>query len=88
MRPAGRIFARQRQTESVPEGLEFGDAIFRGIAGNDRRIDGADRDAGDPVGPNALGVQHFVDAGLIGAQGAAALQNKNGLAVGQTCGLG
>jgi len=39
-------------------------------------IDGADRHAGNPVRVNAGVVQRLVDAGLIGAERAAALQHQ------------
>ena len=50
------------------------------VAGDDRSVDGADRDAGDPVGMKSGFGQRLVDACLIGAERAAALQ-KQGNAV-------
>ena len=63
-----------------PEFLKRGKAIFNSIAGDDGRIDGADRGADDPVGLDARLVQRLIDAALIGAERAAALQHERHLA--------
>ena len=55
------------------------DALVRRVAGDDRGIDGADRDAGDPFGLEIDGAQRLIGAGLIGAERAAALQNQHTL---------
>ena len=49
------------------------------VAGDDRGIDGADRDAGDPVRLEIEVTQRLIGAGLIGAERAAALQNQHAL---------
>ena len=49
------------------------------IAGDQRAVDGADRYAGNPVGLIAALGQRRVDAGLIGAERASALQNETHL---------
>ena len=46
------------------------------IAGNQGRVDGADRNAGGPVGVKARLGKRLVDATLIGAERAAALQQQ------------
>src|SRR3546814_14571000 len=43
---------------------------------DDRRVDRADRDAGEPVGTDAGLVQALVDAALVGAERAATLQHQ------------
>src|SRR6185436_13592027 len=49
-----------------------------------RHVDRADRDAGVPVRPHARFMQALVDAGLVGAERAAALQHeRHGLVVRQ-----
>lgn len=65
----------------VPEGVQALDAALGRIADDQRRGDGADGRADDPVGLDAGFVQGFVDAGLVGAQGAPALQHQHHLAV-------
>src|SRR5262249_45776752 len=49
------------------------------IAGNEARIDGADRGADDPIGLDLRFMQRLIDAGLVGAQCAAALKDQHGL---------
>jgi hypothetical protein len=53
-----------------------GDALVRQVAGDDRGIDGADRGAGDPVGPDPGFFEGRIDPRLIGAEGAAARQHQ------------
>ena len=55
------------------------DPPLRRIAGNDGAVDRPDRDAGDPVRQIAVLRQGLVDAGLIGAERAAALQHETDL---------
>lgn len=57
--------------------MQAREAELRGVAGDQGGIDGSDGDAGDPVGLGAYRVQGFIDAGLIGSQRAAALQNED-----------
>src|SRR5215470_1247936 len=49
---------------------------MRRIAGNDRGVDRTDRDARHPVGLQPRLVHRLVDAGLIGAERATALQHQ------------
>jgi hypothetical protein len=50
----------------------LGRLVFR----DDRRVDGADRDAADSVGIDAGLRESFVDAGLIGSERTATLQHQ------------
>ena len=50
-----------------------------GVAGDQRGVDGADRRSDHPVGLDAGLVQRLVDADLIGAERAAALQHEHDL---------
>ena len=47
------------------------------IAGDDRGVDRADRNAGDPFRLEAVAAQRLEDAGLIGAEGSATLQYEH-----------
>jgi len=70
---------RHRLGHHVPEFLQPLDALFALIAGDDRGVDRADRDAGDPVRLEIEMTQRLVGAGLVGAERAATLQNQHGL---------
>src|SRR5690349_10441787 len=59
-----------------PEGLQLGDPVLRLIAGDEAGIDRTDRGADDPVGLDAGLMQRLVDAGLVGAERSAALQDQ------------
>src|SRR5439155_2758391 len=63
----------------LPEFLETPDPFFARIAGDDCGVDGADRDAGNPLRLEIEVTQCLIGAGLIGAERAAALQNKHAL---------
>ena len=54
--------------------------VLRRIAGDQAGVDGADRGADDPVRLDAGLMQRLVDAGLVGAERAAALQHQHDLA--------
>ena len=56
-------------------------ARFGKIARDKRGVDGADRNAGHPIRCDAGLGQALVDAGLVGAQRAAALQHEHGVIV-------
>ncbi len=66
----------------VPELLQARDTVFRRVAGDERRVDGADRDARDPVEGRMRVEQCLVHPRLVGAQGATALEDE-----GAVCGL-
>ena len=61
----------------LPEGEQLLDPSLRRIAGDDGGIDCADGDAGDPMGHDAGLGQLLIDAGLIGAERAAALEHQH-----------
>jgi hypothetical protein len=65
---------------AAPELLEPWQAVRRFVAGDQARIDGADRGADDPVRLDAGLVQCLVDPGLVGAERTAALQHEDDLA--------
>jgi hypothetical protein len=62
--------------DAIPENPKPLEATLRRIAGDDRRIDAADRNAADPVRLHAFFVQGLIDTGLVGAKRAAALQDE------------
>jgi hypothetical protein len=66
----------------VPEGPQTLQAARRRVAGDQRGIQGADRGAGQPVGHDARLFERLVDAGLKGAERAAAAQHQRELAAG------
>jgi len=59
--PAAAMFGG----DALPECTQLVDARFRRIAGDQRRIDGADRDARDPVGMKIGLGQCLINPGLI-----------------------
>ena len=62
---------------ALPELFQTHEAVFVFVASKNGGIDGADRGAHHPVGRQAMFVQRVVDAGLVGAQCAAALQHQH-----------
>jgi hypothetical protein len=60
----------------LPEYAQLGDPLGRLVFRDDRRVDGADRDAADSVGIDAGLRESFVDAGLIGPERTATLQHQ------------
>ena len=77
----GRNAERRPIGHARPEFLQLLEALAARIAGDQARIDRADRGADDPVRLDAVLVQRVIDAGLIGAERAAALQHQNDLAL-------
>jgi hypothetical protein len=69
--------AEHTRGDALPEAAQLLDTVFRPVAGDDRPVDGADRDAGDPTGGEAVLAQGLEDARLIGAERAAALQDED-----------
>jgi hypothetical protein len=65
-------YAEWRSGDRAPEFAQRIDATLRRIAGDDRRIDGANRDSGNPIGMQISFGQGLVNACLIGAERAAA----------------
>src|SRR5712664_2421221 len=72
---------RDRGRDRLPEFLEAPQPFFAWVAGDDRSVDGTDRDAGNPFRLKIVVTQRLVGAGLIGAERAAALQNKHALRI-------
>ena len=70
-----------RALHAAPELLQPVEAVFAPVAGDDAGVDGADRCADDPIGLDARLVQRLVDAALIGAERAPALEHERALAV-------
>src|SRR5882757_713048 len=69
--------ARQRRGgNELPEFAQLLETRFRWIAGNESRIDRADRDARDPIRIEMRLGQRLVNSRLIGAEGAAALKQQ------------
>jgi hypothetical protein len=63
----------------LPEFAQTRQPVLRRVAGDQAGIDGADRGADNPVRLDAGLMQRLVDAGLEGAQRAAALQHQHDL---------
>ena len=82
--PGGRMLP---VLDAAPEVVQPREPVAGLIAGDQRRVDRADRRADDPVGLDAGFVQRLVDAHLVGAECAAALQHEHDLA-GQGAALG
>ena len=57
----------------LPEFFQLRQAILHPVARDEARVDGADRRADDPVWLDSSVMQGLIDAGLVRAQGAAAL---------------
>src|SRR5262245_4038321 len=57
-----------RSGDLVPKAAQAMHAVRRRVAGNDRRIDRADRDTRDPIRRIVRGGQCLVDAGLVAAK--------------------
>ena len=64
---------------AVPEFTQPRDAIGWLVAGDQGAIDGADRGADHPIRLDAALHERLVDAGLVGAERAAALEHQNHL---------
>src|SRR5712664_4410036 len=62
--------------DPVPERMQPFEAPIGRISGDDRRIDRADRYAAHPVGFDVGFMQSLVDAGLVGAERPATLQDQ------------
>ena len=78
----------QRRRDEIPERLELFEPLLARIAGDDRGVDRADRDAGDPGRLEIVPAQRLIGAGLIRPQRAAALQHQHALRLGRGGGAG
>ena len=66
---------------AFPEGFQTLNSSRRRVAGDDRSIDRANRDAGHPIG-QVLGCRKsFINASLVAAKGSSALQDERNLLV-------
>jgi hypothetical protein len=74
----------RRNADGFPELPQSLDAPLRRIAGDQRQVHCADRNAGDPVGVQIRLCQDLIDAGLVRAEGAAALQDQRNTLEGRT----
>ena len=63
-----------------PEGAHALQPLSGRIAGDQGGVDRADGGSDHPIGLDAEFLQGLVDAGLVGAQGATALEDKDDLA--------
>ena len=61
----------------IPKGVKLSNAPVRRVPGDDGGIDGADRNAGNPIGQDVRFMHGLIDAGLIGAECAAPLQHES-----------
>src|SRR5262249_15894381 len=74
-RPAPQFLA----AHAPPKLLQPVKTVFWLVAGNQARVYGADRGADDPLSLHLSFMQRLIDAGLVGAQCAAALKDQNRL---------
>src|SRR5262245_29416058 len=75
-----------RRRNHLPKFLEFGHALLARIAGDDRGIDGADRDAGDPIRLEIATAERLIGPGLVGTERAAPLKDQHALRIrGRAC---
>jgi hypothetical protein len=65
--------AEGRSRDGLPKLAQRINATLRRIAGYNRRIDGANRDSGNPIGMQIRLGQRLINARLIGAERAATL---------------
>jgi hypothetical protein len=66
--------AEWRSRDRLPKLAQRVDPPFRRVAGDDRRIDSADRDSGNPIGMQIGLRQRLINTRLISAERAAALK--------------
>ena len=71
-----RVVPDLARGDALPEDLQPLQTPLRWIAGDDRRIDRADRYPAHPIRLDAGFVQRLIDTGLVGAERAAALQHQ------------
>ncbi|MNT30840.1 hypothetical protein D3C72_1666520 [compost metagenome] len=67
--------------DGVPEPAQGVDAVLRRVASDDGGVQCTDRNAGNPCESDAGFRQAFVDAGLVGAQRPATLQDQGDFVV-------
>ena len=69
--------AKRRSADRLPELAQPLDPLFRRVAGDERRIHGADRDSGDPVRQDVRSGKRLVHPALIGAERSPALEKQS-----------
>src|SRR5262249_21847453 len=72
-------YAEWRSRDRVPKFAQRVHPLLRRIAGDDRRVDGADRDSGNPIGMQIDLGQGLINARLISPERAAALKQQRDL---------
>src|SRR6516164_7050103 len=77
--PLAERLPGNRCRRHLPEFLEPVDTLFRTIAGNDRGVDGADRDSCDPFRLKTVMAKRLKGTRLIGTKRTAALENEHAL---------
>jgi len=75
-RRSDRRHPGRRRGDPLPECSQARNALFRRVAGDDRRVDRPDRDASDPVRVQIRLGQGLIDPALIRAQSTAALEHQ------------
>jgi len=65
---------QQLGRDLLPEGAQLFEPCLRGVAGDQGRIDRANRNSGDPIGMQVCLGEPLIHAGLEGAERAATLQ--------------
>src|SRR5262249_47484712 len=68
--------AQWRPADALPEFTQALDALFRRVAGDESRVDGANRDACNPVGMKVRLGQGLIDTPLVCAQRPTSLQHQ------------
>ena len=61
----------------IPKGMKLSNTPVRRVPGDDGGIDGADGNAGNPIGHDVRFMHGLIDAGLIGTECAAPLQHES-----------
>src|SRR5579871_3187851 len=70
------LIERRRRSNALPKFPQPRNSLFRGVARDEGGVDGADGDSGNPVRVQLRFAERFVDARLVSAQRAAALQQQ------------
>src|SRR5215831_7757110 len=72
-------YAEWRSRDRVPKFAKRVHPLLWRIAGDDRRVDGADRDSGNPIGMQIGLGQRLINARLISPERATALKQQRDL---------
>src|SRR5262245_23168320 len=71
--------AQGRRADGLPKFTQSIDALVRGIAGDNRRVDRTDRNSRDPIRMKIRLSQGLIYPGLVGAECSASLQHQDNL---------